>query len=491
MEISKMIGNLTEGVCFTSQDCITCKEHEIRYQADAQEFIFLDDSDVPEASIFSYTYLNVKAENQKNRPVIFAYAGGPGESVFTLSVGLLAPYTLQKDKLDDPTEMHKIQLEENYDWLLDICDIVLVDFPGTGYGKFYNKNIMPKYLNSEREAICFRKFVTKWLTKYHRWNSPIFLCGESYGGFRSAIYPYYLHGGWKDPQNEIRAIKVTGTIVLADINIYDYNVIYNSLYAGSPAIPSPINALGTCAATNWYHNPQGKPDLNTFINEAHKFAYDEYAHALLVGSDIDSEEMQHVAERLSYFTGIPMDTVIGMGLQIDAMSFTTQALAAQGLSCAIYDSRYTTSAGAVMSPTFDVTTDDAFFASMHPKAISLFTDFMQDKLRIDWDKEYTPHNFYILDNFDYQLHSVGVSVGSNDLLATSMRRNHDLKLFLARGIYDFCSPLGEGRYTLAHYPFPKDRVTYKEYHSGHHLYMGKTAKENVADDLRKFIRNSI
>lgn len=83
-------------------------------------------------SVFSISYL-VK-DGTPERPVLFIFNGGPGSSSLWMHLGLFGPQTLAyRDEFDLPVAPPFL-LEENGDCMLDLCDIVLIDPPGTGFG---------------------------------------------------------------------------------------------------------------------------------------------------------------------------------------------------------------------------------------------------------------------------------------------------------------------------------------------------------------------
>ena len=50
-------GKIMDGVCFSTEHIYKKGDKEIPYICEAQEFIFLDEMEQPEASFFLYSYL--------------------------------------------------------------------------------------------------------------------------------------------------------------------------------------------------------------------------------------------------------------------------------------------------------------------------------------------------------------------------------------------------------------------------------------------------
>ena len=74
-----------------------------------------------------------------------------------------------------------------------------------------------------------------------------------------------------------------------------------------------------------------------------------------------------------------------------------------------------------------------------------------------------------------------------DDLATSMRRMPALRVMLCAGYYDLLTTPAAAARAAERSSLPADRLTLRNYESGHMLYLGDTA-ERFADDVRTFVR---
>ena len=88
-------------------------------------------------------------------------------------------------------------------------------------------------------------------------------------------------------------------------------------------------------------------------------------------------------------------------------------------------------------------------------------------------------------NSAWQYASSHPALGS---LENAVRRSPDLKFFFGTGLYDLVTVAGNVRYTLAQSAIPMDRVTVREYRSGHMPYLGEETAAALASDIRAFIR---
>ncbi len=107
-------------------------------------------------------------------------------------------------------------------------------------------------------------FITEFLSRHGRWNSPKYLFGESYGTTRSAVVAYLL-------ENE-KAVDLNGVILLSQILNFDDSVDAPQF---NPGIDLPYAlALPTYAATAWYHHklPAAPAALEPLLHEVEAFA---------------------------------------------------------------------------------------------------------------------------------------------------------------------------------------------------------------------------
>ena len=76
---------------FESDGVVTIKGEKIPYHTVSEDNVFYDKDGKPIASIFSYSYFRSDVEDTTNRPVVFAYNGGPGSSSMYVHVGFFGP----------------------------------------------------------------------------------------------------------------------------------------------------------------------------------------------------------------------------------------------------------------------------------------------------------------------------------------------------------------------------------------------------------------
>ena len=143
-----------------------------------------------EAEMFFVAY-TLDGQEAAKRPLTFAFNGGPGSASVWLHMGALGPkrVVLQPNGFM-PAAPYR--LEDNPDTLLDRSDIVMVDAMATGYSRAATAELTKKFLGVKGDLQAFGEFIRLYISRYDRWNSPLFLLGESYGTMRAAGIAGYL-----------------------------------------------------------------------------------------------------------------------------------------------------------------------------------------------------------------------------------------------------------------------------------------------------------
>ena len=73
-----------------------------------------------------------------------------------------------------------------------MTDLVFVDPVGTGYSRATDPKDEEKFWGVEQDTDALVDFVRLYLIQAGRMVSPVFLVGESYGGFRAAALTHKL-----------------------------------------------------------------------------------------------------------------------------------------------------------------------------------------------------------------------------------------------------------------------------------------------------------
>ena len=446
----------------------------IPYHTVSEDNVFYGKDGKPVASIFSYSYFRSDVEDTANRPVIFAFNGGPGSSCMYVHAGFLGPKRLKYGDPDRPTSFGPYETVDNTDWLIDVADIVLIDPVGTGYGVLIDEEAGKEVLGIEQDAEALLQFVEKWTRKYHRNLSPKYLVGESYGCTRSAVA-----AGIASTMGENRAYGVSfdGLVLIG-------NTVTVGKYFGN-GIPAESSVLGfpTYAGVHWYHHHPTDQTVKEFVMEAKKFADTEYFPALYKGEALSDEERAYIIEKVCYYTGVSPEYLERNDLEIQDSTYRSEVLKKKGKAVSRYDGRVTRP---LLEPEVIEAEkgmrDDATADRYDPFFHAAVTGDILPYLNVKLDRAYVSSARFYLDwDKDESLGTTSVQ------LRNAMTRRFGMRTFFANGWFDLCTESGYLYHMLDHSHLPKDRVFLKEYNSGHMIYIGEDNVHELCTDIRTFL----
>jgi carboxypeptidase C (cathepsin A) len=439
-----------------------------------------------EASVFYVAYF--KTGGSGARPITFLYNGGPGSSTVWLHMGAFGPRRIVTST-DAHTPAAPYSVVNNASSLLDASDLVFIDAPGTGFSRIAGKDKEKAFFGVDPDAHAFAEFISQFLTKYGRWNSPKYLFGESYGTPRSAVLVNEL-------ETE-RNVDFNGVILLSQILSFDLSP---DRPTSNPGIDLPYETvLPTYAATAWYHHklPGEHPDLPALLAEVEQFAMGEYARALAAGSDLTDSERNQTAQKLHDYTGLPVEYILKADLRIDGGEFRQTLQGSDNVTTGRLDSRFS---GPDLDPLAQRANYDPQSAALSSAYVSAFNDYARKELH--WsDTEAFKSGIPIFRTWNFSHQEPGSTgpipsgASTNVLpdLANAMKVNPNLKVQLNAGYFDLATPFYQGIYEMHHLPMPaklQSNIEYKFYDSGHMVYAKEASLRALHDNVAGFIRRT-
>jgi carboxypeptidase C (cathepsin A) len=439
-----------------------------------------------EASMFYVAYFKTGASGP--RPLTFLFNGGPGSASLWLHLGAFGPKRVVTST-DSHTPAAPYSIVNNTSSLLDVSDLVFIDAPGTGFSRVAGKDKEKAFFGMDPDAYAFAEFISQFLTKYGRWNSPKYLFGESYGTPRSAVLVNQL-------ETE-RGIDLNGVVLLSQILSFDLSP---DRPTGNPGVDLPYETvLPTYAATAWYHHklPAEHADLATLLSEVEHFAMGDYARALAAGSELEPAERSQVAEKLHEYTGLPVEYILRANLRIDGGEFRQNLQGSDEKTTGRLDTRFS---GPDIDPLSQRANYDPQSAALSSAYVAAFNEYARKDLHYgegEAFKQSTP----LFRSWDFRHLQPGQTPplpseqGSNVLpdLANAMKVNPNLKIQLNAGYFDLATPFYQGVYEMHHLPIPPElerNIEYKFYESGHMVYAKDTSLKALHDNVAAFIRRT-
>jgi len=451
----------------------------IPYKATASTTLIKDDKGEPQALIYSTAYTRSDVKDLSQRPIAFLYNGGPGSSSIWLHMGSFGPKrVLTTDPASTPPAPYK--LADNPYCLLDKTDLVFVDPVGTGFSHAVGKAQDKDFWGVDEDVKSLASFISIYISRNNRWNSPKFLIGESYGTFRSAALGNYLQS--RDD------IYLNGIVMVS--TVLDMGTL--SFITGSD-MPY-IFYMPSYAATAWYHKVlKDRPeDLNAFIDEARHFALTDYANALMKGSKLSQAEKTAVAGKLSRFTGLSEDYLVKANLRVTLSQFNAELQRSRGLTTGRLDARYS-------GPTYDLLTENAEYDPQSTGISGAFTaafnGYVREELKFGQDKTYNVSAEGAGDQWNWKRTNTdrfefpGIPNVEDDLIQAMIRNPH-LHVQVENGLFDLATPFLATEYTMDHLGLPENlqrNIHLDYYEAGHMMYLREEDLTKLRANVAAFI----
>ena len=437
-----------------------------------------------EASMFYTAYFRSGAPGSQ-RPITFLFNGGPGSPTVWLHMGAFGPRRVVT--VDDAhTPAAPYSLVNNEYSLLDASDLVFIDAPGTGFSRVAGKDKEKAFFGVDPDAHAFAEFITAFLSKWGRWNSPKYIFGESYGTTRAANVVHLLEAD--------SSIDVNGVILLSQCLNYDVLPDFPEL---NPAVDQPYELwLPSYAASAWYHHrlSDAPKDLASLMDEVQHFASGEYASALEAGASLDSAGRKNIVDKLHRYTGLPAAYIEKANLRITQGEFQKTLLDDADMTTGALDTRFS---GPTMDPMSKEASYDPQSSAIGSAYLSVFNDYVRKELKFGEGRIYKQSLESDDWNFSHQppgsRQALNQQVNVMPDLASAMKLNPNLKILVNGGYFDLVTPFYEGVYEMRHLPISaslQKNIEFKFYESGHMVYAHEASLKALHDNVAAFIKRT-
>ncbi|MBO0735658.1 MAG: alpha/beta fold hydrolase [Alphaproteobacteria bacterium] len=437
--------------------------HRLDYEAVAETLPVTDAKGHSAASIFTVSYVADSA-TAGQRPVTFVFNGGPGAASVFLHLGALGPKVLETPE-NGAVPSPPLHLADNQATWLGFSDLVFVDPVGTGFSRGTGKEENPDkpFWDVHADIASLGSVIRLWLTRHQRWTSPVYLAGESYGGFRAAAMAQSL-------PHDVGVI-VKGLVLISPA--LDFSALHQSerdLLASAFMLPS---YAATAAA---YHASSPAQD----VTEAERFALSDYLVGLAALKGQPSPGDPFIT-KVAQTTGVPADIVLRYRARIPRHVFAREIRRHEGEVVSLYDGTIARPAG----PEGEGGADPVLQPAVAAYGMA-FNAYLADSLGVHSDLPYRVLPRGISQQWNWQS---GQHHGSDEMALSSLEKalleHPDTKVLIVNGRYDLVTPYFASRWLIDQLEIPasvRAGIRLRVYDGGHMVYMHPRSRALLARD---------
>lgn len=487
--------NSPQGSVTTHQ--INIKGQDISYKAHAK-WLMLQKKERPLAEMFHVAYIKESKDNNSpdtRRPITFIFNGGPGAASAYLHMGGLGPRKVLFND-DGTAPKPPVTLADNEDTWLSFSDLVFIDPIGTGFSRMLDKEDFQKgkdsedkkkfdekeYFKHNRDLESLGEFIQRFLSKHNRWESPVYIAGESYGGFRVACLSKRLQLDY--------GVGINGAIIISPalefilLNPTDYD------------IQGWADLFPTMAISSMWHGKskifkKGTP-LEEVATDAENFCHNELIKMLSMGKHMNSDEKASVLKKMSDYLGIDEELLRKNEGRLPFHKFTRILLEDENKIVGYYDSSIKGIDPYPNRDTFEGGDPTLYgFGRIFTAGVNAH---LRKDLKITTEREYHLLNLEVNESWKIEeTHALARQVGSTDELRYGMALNPHMKVFITHGYHDLVTPYYSSKRLVSQMrlePELAENITIKNYGGGHMFYSWKESREQFTKDIMNFMEQS-
>ncbi|TMF87078.1 MAG: peptidase S10 [Chloroflexi bacterium] len=462
----------------TSEGTVTIGRTRVPYRAVAGTYTMKEEDGTPKATFFYVSYTRTGVRNASQRPVTFAFNGGPGSSSVWLHMGLFGPRRVPLGDADTPPAPPYRAIENEFS-ILDLSDLVMIDPVSTGFSRPVKKDEAKEFHGLEEDTESVGEFIRLWTSRNQRWESPKFVMGESYGTTRAASLAGHL--------TDKLGMYVNGVVLISTILLFQ------------TARPDPGNdlpyvlMLPTYAATAWYHGLLDRrrwKTVRSLTDEVESFALGDYASFLMRDGRTSDSERTSVAERLARYSGLDLGFVERCDLRVSPQRFFKELLRGRRRTTGRLDTRYT---GIDRDAAGEQPEYDPAYSMIQGIYTAAINDYIRRDLGFDSDLIYDIISEKVRP-WKWGEQGDGKYPEVVSPLRSAMNRNRRMRVLVASGYYDLATPYCAAEWTFDHMQLDAElrgNLSFKRYEAGHMMYVHEPSIRQLRRDLGEFVEHAL
>lgn len=474
----------------------------LRYRATAA-WQRLSERDRPIAEMFYVAYL---AEQQEGRSLTFIFNGGPGAASAYLHVGALGPKRIRFGT-QGALPPSPVSLVDNLESWLSFTDLVFVDPIGTGFSrslkeedsqktaeasssagktpdKAAEKPEESKFWAVDRDLNALGEFMQRFLSTQNRWLSPVFIAGESYGGFRVAKLARSLQQDF--------GIGLSGAILISPA--LEFSLLYGSDYNlayWATLLPSMAAAAAHHSKAAWVGEAG---DYAAQMAAAETFAYRQLIPLLAMGSAAPAAERQATFQQLADLSGLSYELVDRQGGRLSASLLSRELLRDRQQILGLYDATLTAVDPFPDRPLYEGS--DPTLDGIGRLFAGAINSHLRHALGVQTELIYELLNFETFKAWEFKLENEFKQgyLGSVDDLRVGMTLNPAMQVYITHGWFDLVTPYFASNYLAEQLRLPVEiraNLTLKHFAGGHMFYTWDQSRQQWFAEMQRFYQRSV
>lgn len=399
-----------------------------------------------------------------DRPVTFAFNGGPGAASVYLNLGAIGPkkvrFGAEGDNPSDPAT-----LTDNPATWLGFTDLVFIDPVGTGYSRAQvdEKRATKLFYSTDADIEYLSRIVYDWLVANGRMQSRKYLVGESYGGFRGPRITEYL-------QTRL-GVAMSGMVLVSPY-------LDPSAWSSGDISPVPwMTTLPSIVAANLERQHKLTPEA---MADVVAYTRGEYATTLMKGRS-DPAATEAMIRKVTELTGLDPVFVRRSGGRLETQAYLREVYRAEGKLGSRYDSNVTAWDPFPQAPR--QRTGDPILNAIIAPTTTAMVDFVTREVGWKYNGRYNALSGDVgrLWHDDDDADS-----GSVEQLRKSVANDNRLRVLIAHGWDDLSCPFMVSVLAVDQMPEMGDptRVQVRNYPGGHMFYSRPDSSAALLSDVK-------
>lgn len=410
-------------------------------------------------------YVAYTLDTVSARPVTFVFNGGPGAASAFLHLGAMGPRVVNfADNGGAPAL--PVRLVDNPDSWLDFTDLVFIDPVGTGYSRATTggEEAERAFFGVEKDADAMSEMARLYLNRAERSLAPVFLAGESYGGFRAVLLADRL----------LRAgVRVKGAVLISPA--LDFATL---LGHGYNPLPLALD-LPSIAASHFEQRDGANGSLDQ-LREVESFARGPYLLHLAAGMKPD----EAVAAAVARYTGLDQETVARRYARVSPSFFVAEYTKKHSR----FLSRYDGTVSAAAPRLHDHMRYDPILDGAVNVLTPAVTQYARQELGLHTDLAYNLLNRNVSSVWDYGVKSPHQGYASAlDELQEARVRNPALRMLVVHGYTDLVTTYGATQFLIDQLPPIEGAspIALRVHRGGHMMYLRPGSRRLLKEDARE------